>query len=205
MYLQLDYLKQLYETAKKEVLNSKYAWEVNLVEKRVFEEQTPKDFLIEYVFVVCNSGMRNQVAEKIFERYMEQGIVAIKHPLKKKAILEAEQDYKKWFETLKIRKQHHTELDFLGSLPHIGKITKYHLARNLGFDVAKPDRHMQKLAELFGYVDPNHMCIDLHMFTGGEYRVGTIDVILWRFCNLNPNYLEMIKNYKISNKGQDIW
>ncbi len=198
MYLQLDYLKQLYETAKKEVLKSKYAWEVNLVEKRVFEEQTPKDFLIEYVFVVCYSGMKNQVAEKIFERYMEQGIVAIKHPLKKKAILEAEQNYKKWFEILKIRKQSNTELDFLESLPHIGKITKYQLARNLGLDVAKPDRHMQKLAELFGYADPTHMCIDIYSFTGGEYRVGTIDVILWRYCNLNPDYVEMIKNYKIT-------
>ena len=187
-------LFHLYETAKKEILNSKYAYEVSIVEKRIFDNQTAKDFFVEYVYVVCNSGMKNQVAEKIFQRYMNQGIVAIKHPLKKKAILEAEQNYEKWFETLKIRKQHHTELDFLETLPHIGKITKYHLARNLGLDVAKPDRHMQKLADLFGYTDPNHMCIDIYAVTNGEYRVGTIDVILWRYCNLNPGYLDMIKN-----------
>ena len=198
MHLQLDCLKHLYETAKKEILTSKYAYEVDICEKRIFSNQTAKDFFIEYVFVVCNSGMRNQVAEKIFKRYMEQGIVAIKHPLKKKAILEAEQNYEEWFKILKIRKQQHNELDFLESLPHIGKITKYHLARNLGLDVAKPDRHMQRLAELFSYVDPTHMCIDIYAFTGGEYRVGTIDVILWRYCNLNPDYLEMIKNYKIT-------
>lgn len=177
-------LLELYKKAKNELINSSYKDEIDFIQKINFNEQTEDDFFREYIYVICNSGMKNQVAEKIFSDYMENGIVAIKHPLKMKAILEAEDHYKEWFKTLKIRVDHNSELEFLESLPHIGKITKYHLARNLGIDVAKPDRHMMRIARSFGYEDPMHMCIDIHS-VDNEFRIGTIDVILWRYCNLH--------------------
>jgi len=36
-------------------------------------------------------------------------------------------------------------LVYLQTYPFIGNITKYHLAKNLGFDVVKPDRHLVRL------------------------------------------------------------
>lgn len=65
------------------------------------------------------------------------------------------------------------------SLPWIGKITKYHLAKNLGADVAKPDRWLVRLAEAEGDT-VDGLCQRLARETGD--RVATVDVVLWRAC-----------------------
>ncbi len=92
---------------------------------------------------------------------------------------------KQWFEKL----QHSPcKIIYLGSLPFIGDITKYHLARNLGIDVAKPDRHLTRLAKIFHYDDVQEMCKYLSDKTGD--RIGTVDVVLWRYCTLVPSYFE---------------
>ena len=75
------------------------------------------------------------------------------------------------------------KIEYLDSLPMIGPITKYHLARNLGIDCAKPDRHLVKLAKYFGYPSVQQMCEDISKESG--YRIGTVDVILWRYCNMH--------------------
>lgn len=142
-----------------------------------------KTFLLEYVYVVLNSGMKNQVAEKIYRRFLEEGSKSIRHEGKRKAIVKAQLYYKTWFKELK----HGSvleKLDYLETLPWIGPITKYHLARNLGIDVAKPDRHLQRIADHFKYNDVQKMCNTLSLMTGE--RVGVVDVVLWRFCNLFP-------------------
>jgi len=70
-------------------------------------------------------------------------------------------------------------LEYLSTLSFIGPITKFHLARNLGFDFIKPDRHLMRLGERFG-MNPFELCDLIHQETGR--RLGTIDVILWRYC-----------------------
>ena len=57
--------------------------------------------------------------------------------------------------------------------------TKYHLAKNCGADVAKPDVHLQRLAEAHG-TTVHDLCADLASRTG--YRIATIDLVLWRAC-----------------------
>jgi len=191
-------LLNFYKKAKEYCIQKGYRGEINFVGGRVFDDQTADDFLREYVFVVCNSGMKNQVAQKIFENYMNRGISAIKHPGKHDAIKRAESEYKQWFEKL----QHSAcRIIYLGSLPFIGKITKYHLARNLGIDVAKPDRHLTRLAVIFHYDDVQKMCKFISDETGD--RIGTVDVVLWRYCVLVPSYFEtagLCENYCV---GQD--
>jgi len=80
------------------------------------------------------------------------------------------------------------QLEYLKSLPWIGDITKYHLARNLGLDVAKPDRHLMRLAKIFKYDDVQKMCQDVA--ERSKDRIGTVDVVLWRYCNLVPSCFE---------------
>jgi len=181
---------EFYNQAESEVIKNGYAKEITMVECRKFEDQTPRTLFFEFVYVVCNSGMRNQVAEKIYKNYVKNGISAINHPNKKKAIQQGERYYETWFETLKDQASDEERLEYLESLPHIGKITKYHLARNLGIDCAKPDRHLMRLADHFGYSDVQEMCKALSDVTGE--RIGTVDVVLWRYCNINSNYMENI-------------
>ncbi len=159
-----------------------YEEEIDHVRTNYFDDSVEaKHFLNAFVYVVLNTGMKNQVAEKIYRELIDSGDLdkSVKHKGKHKAITLAFRNYETWFKELK---QADDKVEYLGSLFFIGDITKYHLARNLGLDVAKPDRHLQRIADKFGYTDVQEMCKYISEIT--EERIGTVDVILWRFCNL---------------------
>lgn len=141
-----------------------------------------QDFASEVIFVICNSGMKNTVARGIFERCMraleaaEPVQQAFKHPGKSAAIARV------WSEREELFKQftEATEpVTFLATLPWVGQITKWHLAKNFGLDVAKPDVHLQRLADRDGST-PQALCARLAHET--NLRVATVDTILWRAC-----------------------
>jgi hypothetical protein len=141
-------------------------------------------FFCEYGWVVVNSGMRNQVAARIWERVIaalssgERVFTAFKHPGKAAAIQlvwdQREDFYAQYM-------QAEDKIAFLADLPWIGQITKWHLAKNFGVDCAKPDRHLVRLAQAEG-TTPERLCQRLADATGD--RIGTVDLILWRAANL---------------------
>lgn len=149
------------------------------------EQQTPGAFLQEYVWVVLNAGMREQVARTIYGRFLAgRDPAAIGHPGKRAAVERALREHEAWFATLLAAED---KLAYLESLPWIGPATKYHLARNLGIEVVKPDRHLVRLAARFGYASPDALCRAIQaeaLLPGLEMRLGTIDLVLWRYCNL---------------------
>jgi hypothetical protein len=129
--------------------------------------------------------MKEQIARKIWERYLEKlDPRVIGHLGKRSAIETGLINFYTWFEKLK-----HSDnpIDYLETLPWIGPITKYHLARNIGIDCVKPDRHLVKLANMFGFSSPYEMCIEIQKYSPND-RLGTIDLILWRDCNLRGSY-----------------
>jgi hypothetical protein len=63
---------------------------------------------------------------------------------------------------------------------YVGPVTSLHLAKNLGFPVAKPDRHLQRLAMTVGYDSAHQLCYDIARATGDSIQV--IDIVLWRYC-----------------------
>jgi hypothetical protein len=76
----------------------------------------------------------------------------------------------------------------LRTLPYIGPVTVYHLAKNLGLPVAKPDRHLQRLATAVEYSDVHMLCADIAALTGDPIHV--VDLILWRFLVENVDRLK---------------
>jgi endonuclease III len=70
-------------------------------------------------------------------------------------------------------------LDYMQTLDGIGKVTKYHLARNIGFDVVKPDRHLSRLADVMG-TTPTELCQAVRRDTGE--RIGAVDFVLYQWC-----------------------
>lgn len=96
------------------------------------------------------------------------------------------------------------KLKFLSNLPHIGKITANHLARNLGENVVKYDIWIQRLGVTFatqsskckvqssdidnGKLNPeikracDEMFAYLSRVTG--LPIGYIDVVLWKACQI---------------------
>lgn len=76
-------------------------------------------------------------------------------------------------------------IDELKALPHIGPVTVWHLAKNLGFDVAKPDRHLVRLANSHGYDCVHAFCSTIADHVGES--VAVVDLVLWRYTVSNSN------------------
>lgn len=150
---------------------------------------SPDLFFSIYTFVVCNSGMKAQIALKIYNKIIdalkkgEDISTVFNHRLKVKAIKEVFNNREILFEKFLNIKDNGVEeiLSFCKNLPHIGDITKYHLAKDLGCDVVKPDRHLVRIAAKYNKT-PEELCIDIHTITGD--RIAAIDFILWRGANL---------------------
>jgi hypothetical protein len=140
------------------------------------------EFAREAIYVICNSGMRFTIARGIFERVMpalaagESARSQFGHPGKAAAIDQI------WYNRGVLFAQYllaPDKVEFCGGLPWVGETTKYHLAKNFGADVAKPDVHLQRLAEHYG-TTPQELCARIASETG--YRAATVDVVLWRAC-----------------------
>lgn len=173
-----------YAEAREFVVRAGYLWEIETVQNRYFKDIDTLAFLEAYIFCVFNAGMKNQVAQIMIDRFYnaECDPNVIGHPYKKKAIAEAINRFGEWYAQLLNCNTDMERVEFLDSLPMIGKITKYHLARNLGMDVAKPDVHLVRLMNRFQFDDVQEMCRFVADIT--DDRIGTVDVVLWRAANL---------------------
>lgn len=83
---------------------------------------------------------------------------------------------------------------YLRCFPMIGPVTCFHLARNLGMDAVKPDRHLVRMSGTLGCRDPLEMCSVVAEHTGE--RIGVVDVVLWRWATVAPNYIELMTGGK---------
>lgn len=174
---------ELFYELRQGIINAGYGDEI-VWQESVKEPDTADEFMWQYIWVVISSGMKNQVAriieQRIAEAYnMKWAISTVfNHKGKVKAIEYMIANHDKLFEEYL---EADNKLAFLKSLSYIGDITKYHLAKNLGEDVVKPDRHLVRIANKYK-VSPNTLCLKLAKET--SYRIGTIDLILWRAGNL---------------------
>jgi hypothetical protein len=162
-------------------------------------EITESDFLREAAWVIFCSGFRERTL-RIYFSYLslsfcdwESAAVIAEHAeacrtaalagfnngRKVNAVIEiARRVVRDGFPTLKnnILNQ---PIEVLQTLPHIGPVTVYHLAKNLGLPVAKPDRHLQRLAAALSYADAHLLCKDISDITGDPPHV--VDLIFWRY------------------------
>ena len=179
---------EAYLLARTTIIVDGYQDEIDYVRNiKPISEQKEADFFREFVWVVLNAGMKEQIARKIFDKYFDScgDSSVIGHKGKRDAIEQGFVYSKKWFEHLQLLHTTQSQLNFFESLPWVGPITKYHLARNLGIDCVKPDRHLVNWAKRLGYVSPYDMCRDIQYFMDDpQEKLGVIDVILWRYCNL---------------------
>lgn len=142
------------------------------------------DFHGETCWVILNSGMKEQIARKIWERInkaWQEGrdiSEAFKHEGKVKAIKYVTENFQSLFDGyLKAD----NKIEYLQTIPFIGKITCYHLAKNLGHDCVKPDRHLVRVANMYG-TTPDAFCQKIADETGEKKCV--VDIVIWRACNL---------------------
>jgi len=204
-------LPRLYFMAKAVVVRAGYLPEIRWQGSISFDVVGESDFLREYAWVVLTCGMRESVVRRKFstlsrcfwnwdsasaiaattDTCRRLALRVFNHRGKIDAILcvatsLAHGRFDAFKESLR-----NDLLGELERLPYIGPTTRYHLAKNLGMDVAKPDRHLCRIARSLGFQSPQHLCSCIAEATGDAVRV--VDLVLWRFATLTSSYVTELK------------
>ena len=141
-------------------------------------------FFYEYVYVVLASGFKGKIAARLTPELvkchgnMEKMQKIFKNQRKLDSIRKV-WDMKDDWDSL--RKSFKAVNDLM-TLPYIGEITKFHLARNIGLlSCAKPDLHLCKWAEkITGKNDEEAVSIVTQAISDKvERKQGTVDFVLW--------------------------
>ena len=176
----------------------------NLKSRKIYDADA---FASHCAYVILAGGFSQQTAKKIYEKIMNQVrtsgadfdtlIKIFNNKNKINAIC------KIWENRCALRDGYYgldaldDKLNYLQNLPHIGKITANHLARNLGEDVVKYDIWIQRLGCAFvnknlpidnGNLSPEikSACDDMfaHLCAETGLPRGYIDVVLWKSCQV---------------------
>lgn len=167
----------LYRSLRDQLVVLGYGGEIEWAES-VQPVSNGHDFWCEFAWVVLNSGMRNTVARGIWAKVrpaVEGGGSAgdvFGHKGKSAAIDYVYRDRERLLGEYLASED---KLAFIASMPWIGEITKFHLAKNYGLNTSKPDRHLVRIA---GDEGAKALCERLAAKSGD--RVGTVDLVLWR-------------------------
>ena len=175
----------------------------NLSHRRILDADA---FAENCVYVILAGGFSQKTAKKIHAQIMDyirtngadfDGLFALFHNKNKiNAVC------KIWENRAQLRDEYYLQNDtgarvnFLSRLPHIGKITANHLARNLGEDVVKYDIWIQRLGALYAgnpaltaKIDNKKLCPEIRCACDAMFDDlcnqtglprGYIDVVLWK-------------------------
>lgn len=169
---------------------------------------SPDEFASQAIYVVLAGGFSQKTAKNIHQKIMNfivdntfnyNDLLAIFNNKNKiKAVCELWENRAKFCNDYYQLNDLDSRLGYLQKLPHIGKITANHLARNLGEDIVKYDIWIQRLGALYSgdknlsakidnkKLDPDikAACDDmfLHIVQQTGLPRGYIDVVLWKAC-----------------------
>jgi hypothetical protein len=187
-----------YAAAKDRVVKRGFASELAWIDQLSGQPFTETDLLREAAWVILCSGFRESVVRAKFSYLSlcfcdwESASLITKYGDICIALAEKAFGYRRKLEAIsRIARELH-ELGFervqeeirkdavlrLSDFPFIGPITSQHLAKNLGFQFAKDDRHLQRLVNAFGFSDAQGLCATIAERTGDS--VALVDTILWR-------------------------
>lgn len=175
-----------------------------------FNEVDERTFLGEFAWVVLSSGMRERVVRNLFgeisrcfydwisakiivehkNECLREALRYFNNKPKMNAIVEAASKiidvgfdkFKDYISRDPIKR--------LQELSYIGPVTVFHLAKNIGLNVAKPDRHLVRIANLEGYADVQIFCHDIAEMSGDSIPV--VDIVYWRFATIEKDYLNIL-------------
>lgn len=188
-----------------------YEDEITWQENVRFDDLDESSFLKELAWVVLSSGFREQVISNIFGsisncffnwesanmivRYktkcLNEALKMFNNKLKIQAIIDAackisERGFTKLKEAIR-----EDPIKTLNQFSFIGPTTVYHLAKNIGLNVAKPDRHLSRIASQEGYPNVQDFCS--HVASASGDSVPVVDIVFWRFATIEKDYLKVIE------------
>jgi hypothetical protein len=163
------------------------------------ESVNPEHFFCEYVWVVHATGFSakavgkfmprlmeaygpyQELANRAIDRAIDRVKVVCNNPQKIKAVHTTSQLLDKNIKLHGWDEFRNTKLatpEQLQKLSYIGPVTCYHLARNIGLlNCVKPDLHLIRLADHWGFPDCTSMCKEMGKDSG--LPLGIVDLVVW--------------------------
>jgi hypothetical protein len=196
-------IQSFYHAAKRTVEAAGFGFEGEWQRGVLGQDFLERDLLREAAWVILCSGFNERVVRRRFDaislcfcdwcsaeyivsrgdRCRSTAMAVFGNSRKITAILRTcDYVYEQGFSSLCSRIQS-DPIQELGKLPFIGPVTSYHLAKNLGIDVVKRDRHLVRLAAYLGFDAPEEMCVAFGHQVGEP--VSVVDIVLWRYCALS--------------------
>jgi len=190
-------------------------WQSNLC----FDNLNESSFLREIAWVILTCGMKEAIIRNRFEAFSScffhwssahqisdsrekcelSALKIFNNRPKISAILNAADHVTKiGFEKIK-KKIQLDPINVLQMFDYIGPVTVYHLAKNIGLPVAKPDRHLVRIAQQENYCDVQSFCGDISRLSGDSVPV--VDIVFWRFATIDNDYLNVLSSL---NCGESI-
>ncbi len=176
-----------------------YAEEMDQIASVKYEAVDTDHFFREYIWVVHATGFSAKAVGKFMpklveayglydelaDRTLDEAVKRVKpvcnNPQKIKAIHKASQilrDGIKQSGWEKFKTDSLSSPELLQKLPYIGPVTCFHLARNIGLlGCVKPDLHLIRLADHWGFSDCISMCRE--MGKGTDLPLGIVDLVVW--------------------------
>jgi len=208
----LTNLKTKYLFCKEEVIRQGYDDEILWQASLRFDDLNESMFLRELAWVILSCGFRESVIRRLFKNISEcfynwssshviimnkdacytNSIRYFNNKPKISAIIQSAHILNRInFDELKIDLSENP-IHMLQQFPYVGPITAYHLAKNIGIPVAKPDRHLARIAKAEGYSDVQALCKDIAILSGDS--VSIVDLVLWRYATIYSDYLNLFLN-----------
>lgn len=208
----MNHLASKYIYAKNTIIDSGYEEEILWQSSSCFDDLDEASFLRELAWVILSSGMKERVIRKLFsnisecffywqsakkiiengEKCFNDAIIYFNNKPKISSIIYAAHKLNEIeFDDFKIE-VYEDPIGNLQEFPYIGPITVYHLAKNIGLPVAKPDRHLTRIANAEGYSDVQAFCKHISYLCGDPVPV--VDIVLWRFATIERDYLSIFTN-----------
>ena len=208
-----------YYFAKDVVLNAGFGEEIMWQGSLNFDDVTESDFLREHAWVALSAGMHERVVRQRFQAvsrcfydWKSADTIVTREDSCRRLALQHFNNYRKIegiIETARIITSvgfksykeaiRLNPLQVLQSLPFVGPVTCYHLAKNIGLPYAKPDRHLVRLANSVGYSNVQQFCKVIGESTGDSVPV--VDIVLWRFATIKNAYLRIF--YDVAVHGME--
>ena len=157
---------------------------------RVRKKCTPDEFASHCVYVILAGGFSQKTAKKIHQKIIDnlngcganfdELIKIFNNKNKINAVCKIWENRRDFCDGYYVCKNTDARVKYLENLPHIGKITAHHLARNLGEDLVKYDIWIQRLGVVYagradlenkinnGKLNPEVKCVCDDMFAHME-------------------------------------
>ena len=193
-------LASWYLNAKETVLAAGFADEIDLQEDRCLSRVTESDLLRETAWVILNSGFREATVRKVFcgvsaafldwrsareiafhsDRCRANAFRHFGSSRKIDAIADVCVEVAQIGLATILRDVRDFGVPSLRRFLYIGSVTCRHLAKNLGIEVCKPDRHLVRMANEWGADSPDSLCTKIKSIVAE--RLDVIDSVLWRYA-----------------------